>query len=491
MHDCLQIPEILTIIFQNCLSRSPDGMRDGTNVLTVLARTSKAFHESSIQILWEELPSLHVLIGQFPENTFSWDDQRRFYAFKTPRAMKSLPISKIQRYCSHVRILEYNPDWRLHHSVLLALYDSARDKAFFPKLEQAVFPCILHRPMETILYPALLVSSRLQRISFVTNAIYHLGDPSIEGPIAMDDQAREALDKRVEPIAKQFTTFMPSYHLGAFPMGLKQYTWTPAILDLVSHLSDSFTTFNAGHAYVELPALQGLTRLSNLTTLSLTVQPPHLMAASSHSFQFTFPALTTLNIAFTVYPMNPFFERVAAPALENLRIEVWDEREGEIVLQGLHEDANGQQQTGVANIPTRYVLLKSLTIRVHDLVTEDVPLYFSLQPSGLATFSELKHLESVCIAPCTVSALMDEHLFEAFQKWPKLKKFALHEDPFWAGVTQTDLTLGGLRAALEYCPHVSELVLACDARQIPTFLAPPIPIPPILGFLQLTNRFRA
>lgn len=476
MHDCLALPEIVESIFQECTWISPDGVREGLVTLTRLARTCKAFHEPSLQILWEEIPGLHVLVGHFPEGTLEHDKKTCFWAFKAPQTIKSIPITRIQKSCSYVRALDYNADIRLHQSVLLAIYNSAKNKQFFPKLEEAAIPCILQRPMETMMYTPFIINPRLKRICFATNAIFHQGDPSIEGPPGMDEPAQFSLDSRLATIAHQITTILPSYHLGPFPMGLRQFTYTPAMADFLRHVGESFTTFDAGYGLIEIPAMIRLTQLPCLTTLSFVVQQAHLSAAmTDKDFWLTFPTLTTLNITFTGSTMNPFFERLQAPLLQTLCIELWDTKEGELVLQGVHRDSDGQEKHGIADIPVRYELLRSFTIRVHDLVPDTIPLYFSLHPTGLRAFSTLRHLESLCITPCTIDKLMDQDIIDAFKLWPRLKSFILHDDPLYAGITPTNLTLGGTRIALDACPDVEELVLPCDAVHIPTFISNPYP----------------
>lgn len=72
MHHCLQISEILTCIFEFCLSLddtipSFSGHKDRRRELAATARTCKAFYEPSLDILYYAISSVSVLFKCLPK----------------------------------------------------------------------------------------------------------------------------------------------------------------------------------------------------------------------------------------------------------------------------------------------------------------------------------------------------------------------------------------------------------------------------------------
>jgi hypothetical protein len=89
-HRCLNIPEILDLIFSH-LPWSP--LRSGDPTLAALARTCTAFHEPAIQHLWNQLYDLRPVVSLLPKRAWKMAEEPQegwvlvspFYPPYTPR----------------------------------------------------------------------------------------------------------------------------------------------------------------------------------------------------------------------------------------------------------------------------------------------------------------------------------------------------------------------------------------------------------------------
>ncbi|KAG6851900.1 hypothetical protein C0991_005171 [Blastosporella zonata] len=273
MHRCLEIPEILRLIFEylskECRKAS----------LLILARTCKLFKDPALGVLWHTLESLEPLIYSLPHDAFLWK-QRSSGRARLTRRLQFSDYGRIKENASRVRVMKMD----LHFS------KDQNQRLSFTKLFSGleVLGPILPRVHDVsidvnefrdyAIYPRLIIGPHLRRIQI------HLSES--------EDFQGDGAFSSWENI-KVLTSVRPA-------MALEEFTliWRPPSSDYkhdqaftftsmdVSELITSFpsmVTINALALQVQNPSFSLLASLQRLTTLAISVSSDDLLQFSKTS----------------------------------------------------------------------------------------------------------------------------------------------------------------------------------------------------------------
>ncbi|KAF8060217.1 hypothetical protein FPV67DRAFT_336296 [Lyophyllum atratum] len=148
MHDCLEVFDILTIIFQDLDLSS----------LASLARTCHAFTEPALDILWYEQPTLGFLIQVMPSDLWHLKSivlpecssgHEDVVAFKRP--LKESDWSRVEYYGKKIRRLGWSSLRKrraVHESVAEAILEYQPRRSLLPNLREALFTFDSSEPIE-------------------------------------------------------------------------------------------------------------------------------------------------------------------------------------------------------------------------------------------------------------------------------------------------------------------------------------------------------
>ncbi|KAH6867549.1 hypothetical protein BKA70DRAFT_1452898 [Coprinopsis sp. MPI-PUGE-AT-0042] len=256
-HRCLEIPEILELIFNSLDNITQQEDRDGkAATFCALAITCRAFHDPAAQVLWRDLGSLRAIVGMFPDDAWRIDGDSdsgevALYPSALFEGKAEIALRRLQLYTRHVRSITCDPFWwtfsensvtyhliLIHYSALHAMYHhSAFPATLFPNLKDVRLPVSNDHPLETIFIPALVFSSSVKSLTVVTDESMTRG--VIEGydtPEDVTGRVWAAVANRVADIAPQFTSFrvvlskttqVHAHWAGAIP----------ALVDTLTHFS--------------------------------------------------------------------------------------------------------------------------------------------------------------------------------------------------------------------------------------------------------------
>ena len=75
MHDCLQIVEILSLIFEHVYIHPEDGIK----IISALAATCTQFRDPAVEILWHSLPNLLPFVRCLPSDAWEVEEFKKKY----------------------------------------------------------------------------------------------------------------------------------------------------------------------------------------------------------------------------------------------------------------------------------------------------------------------------------------------------------------------------------------------------------------------------
>ncbi|KDQ62042.1 hypothetical protein JAAARDRAFT_203263 [Jaapia argillacea MUCL 33604] len=102
MHQCLQIREILSNIFEN-VNRGKDPTRCAT--LAGLARTCQVFHDPALDILWDKISDLAHLIKCMPSDSWIEEESPGGATITFTRSLAPPDWIRFQAYAARIKIL--------------------------------------------------------------------------------------------------------------------------------------------------------------------------------------------------------------------------------------------------------------------------------------------------------------------------------------------------------------------------------------------------
>ncbi|EFI28090.1 hypothetical protein CC1G_14117 [Coprinopsis cinerea okayama7 len=322
MHRCLEIPEVVQLVFENLSGTGKDG-----NTPASIARVCKTFHDPAIRVIWRKIPGLDVLTCLFSrkekaliiKKVSSIQKQRVVTMFLQDSGfLEEASFSKtFLRYSSLVQEIEYPEDLKrpvFHHSVLQAFYvDIQSPGPLFPNVKKITLPCFSARPLEAIFYPGVVLSPSVRAVTITTDELvdYVGGTGSL-----LDKEYWKTIGSRLEPFAARLSSLtIGSNTRTTANSGLS----VPVVNDLCSKFGP-IQSLDLDGVMLSIDTLVLLSRCDTLRYLACVV--PSI--ASQFPDSLMFPILDTLNLEICGVPSvsvcNAILRRLRAPSLCSLSL---------------------------------------------------------------------------------------------------------------------------------------------------------------------------
>ncbi|EAU86995.2 hypothetical protein CC1G_08466 [Coprinopsis cinerea okayama7 len=451
--------------------------------LAALAATNQLLFGSAIRSLWKEIPSLWVIVGMFPKGCFAVAGNLKELTIGSSSGIPA-GLQRLQRYAPFVKEIKYpnkHSDRRVRflpwNFVALHQLAQAAPMPLFPNVESVSLPLIHKEHLNSIFYPALVLStSSVRSVTIVSDEVHDLGLIDFERDASREDSPHSlALVSRLVDVAHSITELkVQSLITGEVD---ELHRPTPALNRLFPLLpsTSSIRVLDITHLKVTGASLQELTRLNRLEELKVSLPVSsslHEALLNDDQFVLTFSALTSLSI-FCNHPTTEqatelcilFFTALRAPKLDRIRLSLLAEL-NEVNLDGVF---------GAIATHTQPVALSSITVgstsvqMLAEAFGGNISGFStSLQP--LAAFTNLKSLE---IFPYTSSpTLRNAELINAMSNWANLERLFLKTHSLDHPITNSQLTLSGIYAAVQHCPKLSHLILSCQATDVPAVAFP-------------------
>ncbi|KAG1821352.1 hypothetical protein EV424DRAFT_865418 [Suillus variegatus] len=449
MHTCLQISEILRIIFAEVTQVTGGGVQPSYTTLYHLALTCRAFREPALDALWAHIPTPDVLVMCLPQDARSQPilelTLKNFDQFEcTPsgiaaafrvRLLRPLTTddwATFQMYARRLRSLTFAKydaesyammrDCGLHDSAALALLGSSASLPLpFPLLRELYW-----NDQRDVLLPCL------QRC--ISNSVTRLVIHSELWPSTMVDLIA-GLGKAC-PMIKEFRCSMPPASACAM------------LSDIVT-CWDDLEILETGA--VNAQALQHLASLKKLRELKMLVPEGHSLdvdPTSTFSVKFSLDKFSIT--AARIEPLLAFLVPLKISAKSaNLQINTASNADGlDQLLSSLieHFDPNVLESTD------------AWMARPTDATNHALSELSASAFQNIRAFTGLTNLNLSSIR----ASITDHKLLDLVSAWPKMEHFYLNTAWDW-GVARSRVTFHGLADILVRCPNLRSLGVDLDA----------------------------
>ncbi|KAG2089042.1 uncharacterized protein F5147DRAFT_42742 [Suillus discolor] len=448
MHTCLQISEILRIIFAEVTQVIGGSVQPSYTTLYHLALTCRAFREPALDALWAHIPTPDVFVMCLPQDARSQPilelTLENFNQFKcTPsgiaaafrvRLLRPLTTddwATFQMYARRVCSLTFAKydaesyammrDPGLHDSAALALLGSSASLPLpFPLLRELYW-----NDQRDVLLPCLqrCISSSLTRL------VIH----SELWPSAMVDLVA-GLGKAC-PMIKEFRCSLPPASACAM------------LSDIVT-CWDDLEILETGA--VNTQALQHLASLKKLRELKMLVPEGHSLDVDPTStFSVTFSLDEFSMTSARIEPLLAFLAPLKISAKSaNLQIDT---------------ASNADDLDQLLSSLTEYFqpnVLKSLCVWVNRPTSFDNHSLSELSASAFQKIRAFTGLTKLNLSSIHAS-ITDDEVLDLVSTWPKMEHLYLDTAWDW-GVARMRITFHGLAGILERCPNLRSLGVDLD-----------------------------
>ncbi|KAG2015257.1 hypothetical protein CC2G_008544 [Coprinopsis cinerea AmutBmut pab1-1] len=445
MHRCLQVQEILELIFRELeeLERWSK-----FRALPGLARTCKAFHTPAIRVIWQKIPTLLVICGLEPK-AFRVNGNGTTSIVKEDLLSQPRFIQRLQHYTPHVKrigTILHDSAKDFDYSALHWLYaNPAMPRPLFPNAVDVTLPCFSRYPFEAVFYPALVLGPSVRMVMILANGINWDGGRIAED---LDNPRWKAISGRLQPFAHNINCF-------SICSNARGGVCLPSIDSLLRHCTTSLTSLTIRNIVLEPDSLRVLSQLGHIEALEVAVDEN--LDPTYFSNGLPFPKLTFLSlVALSIDGLIDFLRNIRTPALEAFEFEVhgslsWRYIELEDIFSALVSDCTPPKLSSI-----------------NALVLEGNSGCFPIRDTTFYPLLACRNMETVCIDKCIQPDIKDAALADVFSAWPNLSEFSLRpfeddDDIYWG-----PLTLAGVHTALKHCPNLDILTLPCDTRRLPS-----------------------
>ncbi|KAJ7721275.1 hypothetical protein B0H16DRAFT_1602866 [Mycena metata] len=444
MHRCLEIQEVLQIIFENLyhdqshyFPHLPPTPPTDRSSLARTARTCRGFSDIALDILWREQSSLLHLLKCLPSHTWEMVDptiSRQKIRFRAP--VRTPDWDRVLLYAHRVQTMSvYTQPAELWLEAVELLAISSPVTTLFPRLrtlrwateEPALFPYIrmfLSPTLKSIDLHFPSDSSRLSVLSYLSSKVPSLAIHSPE----FDQQ-----------LAEEVTIFVLALR------NIQEFT-VPAVLPA---------------AYERLASLSSLKRLT-LENLD-GCPPPDVITSDLPSFR----SLTHLHVeGSTVQLLKNLLQRCERTPLESFYSRSKAPATGAVVYDLLVTLSDGCIHHRLTLISIQLGGFNAIVAIGPNATT------YEILPATLRPLLMFPNLSSFTISsPFSVS--LDNDFIDAMSiAWPKIENIS-----FLVSTTTTRATLSALSAFALRCPHLRYLELEFDASTVPQGPHPPTQAP--------------
>ncbi|KAI0917094.1 hypothetical protein AcV7_009823 [Taiwanofungus camphoratus] len=443
MHPCLQIPELMSIIFEMVL----DDTLGGAKTLATLARTCSCFHNLALDILWRTLPTLAPLIKCLSED--KWAEKTDAVGRRVVELVGSLEDSDLSRFSSYaarVKVLRryHSPAtsllrMRVHEDTFSKLYASRPFGSLLPNLREFEWRQSFKDPANDVAHLlVLLLNPKITNMS-----VY----------MTMDLGEHDSLVTQLEAALTYFAAHSPFLEHMTFICPLVPRLGTAISNVLLRHSGlRTVYTFQTPDTPMSAEALLHLSRLSTLEKLSVRTDnftgiEGGMQSLLTHS-DLVFPALQCLVIySDTLANCNLLLDAVQSSQLEYLHI---------LVLHPPIASEVQQFTSGLVRHPSNASLAS-----INFTSGQGSPRHDSkyiISGANLKPLLSLKNIRECKIELRCPLALDNTFVKDLAMAWPQLCSLELGTE--WRRDTGTPgVTLKGLIPLIQHCPFLTILGL--------------------------------
>ncbi|KAG6817188.1 hypothetical protein H0H93_007434 [Arthromyces matolae] len=443
MHICLQIPQVLALIFEYLREEEDD------EALANLATTCKTFSHPALDALWYTQLSLFNLLKCFPEHIWGLRDNP--YHGECTLFFRTRPkvedYERIKLYASRIRILgddkagAENQVDDMVYSVLLSRQSTSG--LYLPRLHTTFFD--INRFIGQAIYPR-----------FITGQLRNLHSVTFTGN--SDSGILEVLDEYWDNIAAVFSIYLP--HLYVFEVKVLSRDayrrWDVLCVKSLFCAFRGLKTLNVGRVTLTPDVLAHLATVSTLTTLVFAALSKDLEASGNLlSISGAYSGLESLGI-FTDSSRGcgVFLSHLDLCRLMNLAITHSEDGRWDL------DDIISNLRT--PNLESLY-LRKSGTRDIHPAL---LPLPFT--SSMLDSLLRISTLTELRITFDLALNLNKDDILAIAATWPHLQTLCLPDNRI---DTETSLTFRDLLPLIQHCKDLEFLTIRVDFQHnsIPCF----------------------
>ncbi|KAH7908726.1 hypothetical protein BJ138DRAFT_1068295 [Hygrophoropsis aurantiaca] len=427
MHVCLYIPEILSNIFQN-ITHSKNRLDKTT--LASLARTSRVFQESALDILYSNITGLNPLVKCMPQDL--WEESK--YELTFTRRMTTDDWNIFQRYACRVKTLSLGFQLRYYPETNLRIYQALSDPPFsstpFSKLR-----CLQHIGVNDDVLPFLQVL---------------LLSPLKE--LYLDVSAGKKIDAAL-------STFLPNLRQHCpFVTHLRLRSMEPRVITVISSTLRQFSNLQVLKCGIVMDEIIiHAAHLPSLTAFHLTI-PASVAIKNIKSILggVGFPVLREIQLnSPTLETCLRFLELSTSSFLESLTLTVGDQSRAD----DLHSVFAFWSSS-----PT-YRNLSSIHITELDYENLTYDGSYVINFATLKPLLELRKLTSLNLELFCTFHLDDAAIMAMSTAWPLLEQLDIsYREQGWE--IPTTITLPGITPLLKNCPYLRYLGLVIDATVV-------------------------
>lgn len=391
---------------------------------------------------------------------------------------------RIKRYAHYVKSVGYearrgtfsrrNKDTVIHPTALISLAVNSRiPSPLFPNAERIFLPCFTSRPMEAILYPAVVLSSSIRHVIITTDGGMDMDDydDEEEGGTASNPELevswKAILNHLVEDVAQGLASFQVAmYHEGWVSRRLRRINIPP--LNSSCNRLSSLRVLDTGHFIADFSTVAALSQLPSLEELSIAAykcgfatnarvpSPVHLL-----------PALSRINMTETCRSAGVnLLLSFRAPKLEYVELKIFRAEYSYYLEDG---DSGDSLDDAFKALSANHNNIR--TIKAHEEPSSGVVVDLCVTGSTFEGLKAQRNLQVLEIGKSySYPNITDENLVEMFSYWPCLLEFVLHDPSESDDGIEFEYpvnTLAGVSRALEHTPNLQKLGLSINTEIIP------------------------
>ncbi|GBE84834.1 predicted protein [Sparassis crispa] len=448
MHRCLQLPELLCIIFELIYTEDWDGLQ----TLAALSVTCRTFHDIALDVLWYWQPNIGPLVRCFPPDVWTEEcDTNGMHTVSLVREPSPDDWERFLSYAARIKSLCHRttpsrtPLWppsclyamRVQEDVFGTLYRIRNGRSFLPNLRRFERTQCSKDPANDLAHLRLLLNPKVTDMAIFTMAEF-------DTTLAVD------LDKAVEDFGNNSPSLQ---HLTAICPFIPNIAATTSKIILNHRSLRTVHLFQANDTYMSIEAAVHLAHLPTLEKLCIRSDKfvdtdGSLLPIHSAVSDVMFPALRLLTLySHDLSSVRLFIESIQSTQLESLQALV------------LVPPTAAEVQEFTTTISARKSL-QSISMS-RGLGSPRFQDSYTITGDHLRPLLALKDMFD-----CKIQWRCPLELDNAFIKdlalaWPKIHTLELGTD--WRRELDTlGVTLKGLIPLAQHCPALEHLGLVFD-----------------------------
>ncbi|KAJ7153352.1 hypothetical protein C8R46DRAFT_1357223 [Mycena filopes] len=442
MHDALQIPEVLSLIFGSLgtAARAPNSrVAVADAALAVAARTCKAFTEPALDVLWEHQTTIMNLLNCIPGEIWlrTANDQERNYEVTLTRELLPDDWERPQLHARRVKLFKLC-DWdSCPQEALEALQLCFPERNVFPNLRSLQW---VSTQSETLPFVRMFIGPRLRSLKLSTcESIAHLS---------------------LLPALAAQCPLLTDVHVG---VDEHLFNLRHGISSLVANLND-LRTLRAPN--VDRAALEHIAQLPNFKSLELVAQGAIPPSSAPPPNEPGFSTVVYVEIWVTDHTaVREILALMSNAPIRDLTIAFPPLTPGRAIAQCFALMAKHCSHTSLTAFSMGGCIITNGVAPTAAQVATHV-----VRGPDLLPLLAFRNLTQIDIATPVGFALDDALAADMAQAWPAATDIYLSASGF--AHIASEVTLAGLLPFAAHCPVLVSLYLPLDASVVPKYPPP-------------------